>query len=82
MQNCSWCRKAIIADMAGMNPVFIQFFEGDSFIVHEHCGQEILQKRDKLKTKKAKVNFMLTIAKKMSNGGATEKDISELTEEK
>lgn len=74
MRHCAWCRKPFIPDLMGMNEVFLQFFDEDGFLVHEHCGEEILLARDKFKTKKAKVSFMLACAKKMSNGGGGVKE--------
>lgn len=66
MSNCAFCRKVIIADIPGLSPKVLEIVDGEPFIVHERCGEQIVEELAQQKTKIAQYAFLKRVLRVLS----------------
>lgn len=64
---CVLCKKFIVPDMPGLSPRFFEVFEGEQFIVHEKCAEELQAQVSAIKNQKDLDIFLGKLLRKLSN---------------
>lgn len=65
---CSYCGKQFMPGVMGMDKQLVTFSQDteESFVLHEHCYEEILEHAVKIKDEEKRQKFYRTILNKLS----------------